>query len=407
MAKLWGNSEWCPATASLGTEYFQVDFSRPFRVCAVDTQGHHTLSTWFVSSFNITYSLNESTWFTAQQNETNGIFSGNSDGNTVVRNKLSGNWSFVARFLRLIPLTWNAWPCLRMEVYGRELPAIDVRFPRNKTVLEGEQFTLKCLPLGNKNNFNVTWMKKSGNERSFPVAGQNLTVNATRLDTGAYSCEVTNGVEAIVSPIAYVTVWYPPSFIDLKNQTKEIVEGVKMSLQCNVTAANPEPNITWYSATGNDTVLSNAVHLTFSNISRSNSGNYFCVAENGIGPKLTSGMITLNVQYSPSLDTNFPHDESAVEGENVTMNCVVKESNPEPNITWVKLSDRAKVFPSGASLRLRSISKDDEGEYRCLAENGIGEQMMSRIAYLSVEGGNEKGTSEKGSNLVDDSCKRK
>lgn len=73
MAKLWGNSEWCPATASLGAEYFQVDFSRPFRVCAVDTQGHHTLSTWFVSSFNITYSLNESTWFTAQQNETNGV----------------------------------------------------------------------------------------------------------------------------------------------------------------------------------------------------------------------------------------------------------------------------------------------------------------------------------------------
>ena len=210
----------------------------------------------------------------------------------MVRNKLSGNWSFVARFLRLIPLTWNAWPCLRMEVYGRgkilhlfhdykqikmrhynqggtnetinvveyqwaanvivedlgpnllgaigdqiqeisgngakvfssrdnlclqcahsyfdwlsELPAIDVRFPRNKTVLEGEQFTLRCLLLGNKNHFNVTWMKKSGNERSFPVAGQNLTVNATRLDTGAYSCEVTNGVEAIVSPIAYVTVW--------------------------------------------------------------------------------------------------------------------------------------------------------------------------------------------------------
>ena len=37
----------------------------------------------------------------------------------MVRNKLSGNWSFVARFLRLIPLTWNTWPCLRMEVYGR------------------------------------------------------------------------------------------------------------------------------------------------------------------------------------------------------------------------------------------------------------------------------------------------
>ena len=73
MAKLQGNKEWCPATATPDAEFFHVDLSKPFRVCGVDTQGHHTLSTWFVSNFKLTYSLNGSTWFTAQENETNTV----------------------------------------------------------------------------------------------------------------------------------------------------------------------------------------------------------------------------------------------------------------------------------------------------------------------------------------------
>lgn len=71
MAKFHGSKEWCPATATPDAEFIQVDLSTPFRLCAVDTQGHHTLSTWFVSSYKIAYSLNGSTWFIAHQNETN------------------------------------------------------------------------------------------------------------------------------------------------------------------------------------------------------------------------------------------------------------------------------------------------------------------------------------------------
>ena len=37
----------------------------------------------------------------------------------MVRNGLNDNSSFVARYLRVFPLTWNTWPCLRIEVYGR------------------------------------------------------------------------------------------------------------------------------------------------------------------------------------------------------------------------------------------------------------------------------------------------
>ena len=89
---------------------------------------------------------------------------------------------------------------------------------------------------------------------------------------------------------------------------------------------------------------------------------------------------------APSLDVNYPQDQSTTEGKTVTMTCVVEASNPEPNITWVKLSDHTKEFVSGTNLSLRNVTKADEGEYRCLAENGIGGQTMSRAAYLRVRG---------------------
>ena len=62
MAKIGGNREWCPSAAAAGSEFIQIDLSKPFRVCALETQGHHTLF-WFVSSYQVTYSLNGSTWF--------------------------------------------------------------------------------------------------------------------------------------------------------------------------------------------------------------------------------------------------------------------------------------------------------------------------------------------------------
>ena len=46
-----------------------------------------------------------------------------------------------------------------------------------------------CLPIGNVDKFNVTWIKKGGNKNSFPVIAMNLTISATRLEN--------------------ITVWWP------------------------------------------------------------------------------------------------------------------------------------------------------------------------------------------------------
>lgn len=73
------------------------------------------------------------------------------------------------------------------------------------------------------------------------------------------------------------------------------VEGENLTLQCRVTAANPEPNITWYSVTANNTALSYGFNLTFINISRSDAGKYYCLADNGIERAVKSRIATTEV----------------------------------------------------------------------------------------------------------------
>ncbi len=88
----------------------------------------------------------------------------------------------------------------------------------------------------------------------------------------------------------------PPSLNDVYPRNHTVVEGVNVTLQCKVTAANPKPNITWYSVTANNTVLWYGVNLTFTRISRSDAGQYYCVVVNGIGQAVTSRISTIDVQ---------------------------------------------------------------------------------------------------------------
>ena len=92
-------------------------------------------------------------------------------------------------------------------------------------------------------------------------------------------------------------VWFTdsPSLIGSHPLHNTLVEGENLTLQCTVTAANPEPNITWYRAAANDTPLSYGFNLTFINISRFHMGKYYCVVSNGVGNKAISRTATVNV----------------------------------------------------------------------------------------------------------------
>ena len=67
------------------------------------------------------------------------------------------------------------------------------------------------------------------------------------------------------------------------------------------------------------------------------------------------------------------------EGEVVQLICTA-DGNPEPNITWTRLSDNSIV-----NMPLTNTGKQDEGGYRCTAYNGIGYAASSDVV-ITVKG---------------------
>ena len=88
----------------------------------------------------------------------------------------------------------------------------------------------------------------------------------------------------------------PPSLDSSFPYNHTVTEGNNLTLQCKVTAANPTPNITWYSVSATKTLISYKDNLTFGLITRSHAGRYQCVVENGIGQAAVSKISTVDVQ---------------------------------------------------------------------------------------------------------------
>ena len=53
---------------------------------------------------------------------------------------------------------------------------------------------------------------------------------------------------------------------------------------------------------------------------------------------------------------------------------------PAPNVTWIKVSDNRSV-----SFPLNIIGEEDEGTYRCTADNGVGNSVTKDV-FITVLG---------------------
>ena len=80
----------------------------------------------------------------------------------------------------------------------------------------------------------------------------------------------------------------------------------------------------------------------------------------------------------PPAITNISGNQTATEGDSVTLNCEAAVGNPKPRITWTKVSDNTSVvtFPL-------VISRQDEGYFRCTADNDDGNPATKDV-FLTV-----------------------
>ncbi|XP_045068752.1 B-cell receptor CD22-like [Coregonus clupeaformis] len=110
--------------------------------------------------------------------------------------------------------------------------------------------------------------------------------------------------------------------------------------------------------------------MTITNISATDSGNYYCEALTTNRP-LHSSALSIHVQYAPkhtSVSVN-PFGE-VVMGSSVTLTCSSDANPAVERYTWLqRTKSQASLRGSGQSYSITNISYEDSGKYCCVAVN--------------------------------------
>ncbi|XP_020608169.1 roundabout homolog 1-like [Orbicella faveolata] len=296
--------------------------------------------------------------------------------------------------------------CVASNELGNDtsnVATLDVQYPPEITVhpeaetkSEEENVTLSCKADGNpvptmswtRNGFPVD---QSG-RISFSADKKQLTItHVNRTDSGEYRCVASNSLGNDTSKASTVDVQYQPK-ITVDPQAVTTTEGGNLTLSCNATG-NPVPTMSWtrdgspVNTSGRISFSDNKTQLTIMDVSRTDSGEYRCVATNRAGND-TSNAATLNVQYQPEI-TVHPRSVVKTEGDNVTLSCNAT-ANPVPTISWFRDgspvdSSRISFSEDNKQLTITDVNRTDSGEYRCVASNELGND-TSNAATLDIQG---------------------
>ncbi|XP_078130414.1 B-cell receptor CD22-like isoform X2 [Sander vitreus] len=256
------------------------------------------------------------------------------------------------------------------SVYGPKLPSVSVS--PSAEIVEGSSVTLTCSSDANP-AAKYTWYKENVNK---PLSeGPQLVFSSIRSsDSGQYYCTAENKLGMKTSQYKFIDVKYAPKLPSVSvSPSGDLMEGSSVNVTCN-SDANPAANYTWYkkNLVPNPVLerLSEEPQLVFSSIRSSDSGQYYCTAENELGRR-TSANISINVKYGPKRPSvSVSPSAEIVEGSSVTLTCS-SDANPAANYTWYKENQTLLQGPEGR-YHVTSISSQDGGNYYCKSENQHG-----------------------------------
>uniref|UniRef100_A0A3B4GGN2 B-cell receptor CD22 n=1 Tax=Pundamilia nyererei TaxID=303518 RepID=A0A3B4GGN2_9CICH len=148
----------------------------------------------------------------------------------------------------------------------------------------------------------------------------------------------------------------------------EIVEGSSVNLTCS-SDANPAASYTWYKEDVINPLRDQKQHF-FSSILPSDSGKYYCTADNDLGQKRSESR-NIDVKYPPKLPSvSVSPSAEIVEGSSVTLTCS-SDANPAAKYTWYK-EDEDSPKASGHNFTISNIRPEHSGSYYCVAHNSRG-----------------------------------
>ncbi|XP_030833475.1 roundabout homolog 1 isoform X2 [Strongylocentrotus purpuratus] len=113
------------------------------------------------------------------------------------------------------------------------------------------------------------------------------------------------------------------------------------------------------------------------------------MAHNSLGTAYSANA-TLEIAYLREDFREEPVSDQLISGDSAVLECTPPRGYPTPEVTWLKDdqpiildNNRVKIVEDG-NLLLKELRKDDEGTYKCKAQNVAGER-ISKDAYLTVQ----------------------
>ncbi|XP_053197003.1 B-cell receptor CD22-like [Scomber japonicus] len=252
--------------------------------------------------------------------------------------------------------------------YAPKLPSVSVS--PSAEIVEGGSVTLTCSSDANP-AANYTWYKENQTllQRS---EGHFHFTSISSEDRGIYYCKSENKYGLVNSSFLFIDVQYAPKLPSVSvSPSAEIVEGSSVTLTCS-SDANPAAKYTWYKKNVNPDLqpLSKEPQFIFSSIQSSDSGEYYCIAENQLGKK-TSEYIFIDVKYAPKLPSvSMSPSGEIIEGSSVNLTCS-SDANPAANYTWYKENEDSPKA-SGQIFTITDVRPEHSGNYSCEAQNRRG-----------------------------------
>ncbi|XP_026215362.1 B-cell receptor CD22-like [Anabas testudineus] len=210
----------------------------------------------------------------------------------------------------------------------------------------------------------------NGQKMEEDVSTYRVSVNVN----DSFSCAVKGHEEYRSTPV------YRPNLPSVSVSPSEIVEGSSVTLTCS-SDSNPAAKYTWYKKYGRR-ALSEKTQFVFTSIKSSDSGQYYCTAENELGSRTSKdeGHFTfINVKYRPNLPSVSVSPSEIVEGSSVTLTCS-SDANPAAKYTWYKSDTHLKSIHEEPQFVFRSITSSDSGQYYCEAGNKLGKNRSESVS---------------------------
>ncbi|XP_053405596.1 igLON family member 5-like isoform X2 [Mercenaria mercenaria] len=265
----------------------------------------------------------------------------------------------------------------------------------NVTTIEGETAILPCY-IENLGRYKVAWLHQGS--RLITVSRKRITddprfeleqpfkrkwnlyiKNVTYSDQGQYICRINT--YPFTSKTVNLAITVPAKIrIDVSSNDTSLREGETLALICNATGI-PKPLVMWSKVNSN--FNSSGEVLIVENVTRSYSGTYECVANNGVTARK---QFKVSVEFAPEV-TLLAKRIHQIIGKEVFLECKVV-ANPPAELYWLKEKailediDKKKYqidtfsgYPDETtttfSLKLPNLQEDQLGKYTCVAKNSI------------------------------------